>query len=98
MVENPLLELFKLIPASDEGLPTLLIAFDEAAKLYTDGMNSRTGSGKELPHTSIRRMFRSLRRHPMWSVFISTNLRTEMFAPSQIYDSSARIVSRSLKM
>ena len=72
-----------------------MIAFDEAAKLYTDGTNSKTGSGKELPYTSIRRMLRGLRRHPLWTIFISTNARIDMFLPSQEHDSSARTVNRS---
>jgi hypothetical protein len=68
-----------------------LIAFDEAANLYTDGIDSGTGSGKELPHTSIRQMLRGLRSHPLWTMFMSTNARIEI-VPSQERDGSARIV------
>ena len=46
----------------------------------------------------IRRLFIAGGRHPMCSIFISNNFRIEMFAPSQKHDSSARTVSRSLKM
>jgi hypothetical protein len=84
----------KLIPASDEGLPTLLIAFDEAAKLYTNGIDSGTGPGNETPYASIRRMLRGLRRHPVWSVFISTNARVDMFLPRKEHG-SARAVDGS---
>jgi len=69
MVENPLLELLKLIPASGEGLPPLIIIFDEGANLCTDGINARIGSGEEQPHTSFRRMMRGLRHTPYGAPF-----------------------------
>jgi len=60
-----------------------------------DGTYSRMGFGKELPYTSIRRMLRGLRRHPLWSIFISTNARIDMFLPSQEHESFARTVNVS---
>jgi len=88
-------------------MPALVIAFDEAANLYTASKLYQATKASELcesnlgrkeqRHTVIRRVLRAMRKRPVWSMFMSTNSRIDSFAPSQENDDSARIVQGKLK-
>ena len=80
-----MLGLLKKSSIAGSSLPPLVLAFDETANL-----NSKTNA-------ALSRVMRSLRRWPVWAVFLSTNSEIGRFAPPQPKDPSARIVRGELK-
>jgi hypothetical protein len=65
----------------------MVLAFDEAHTLFS----SRDQEGGT-PYMSLRRALRGMRKHPIWSVFLSTTGKSNQFAPPPHLDPSDRIL------
>jgi hypothetical protein len=65
----------------------MVLAFDEAHTLFS----SRDREGGT-PYTSLRRALRGMRKHPIWSIFLSTTGKSSQFAPPPHLDPSDRIL------
>jgi hypothetical protein len=71
-----------------------LLGFDEAANLY---FNKGYLDKDDLHHVALRRVLRSLRMYPLWTVFMSTNSKIDLFATAQSKDPSLRVVDGQLR-
>jgi len=65
----------------------MVLAFDEAHTLFSSC--NREGGTR---YTSLRRALRGMRKHPIWSIFLSTTGKSSQFAPPPHLDPSDRIL------
>ncbi|KAF8533047.1 hypothetical protein BDD12DRAFT_529365 [Trichophaea hybrida] len=86
----PLQNLIAKLPKRVDGLPMILVAFDEAANLYPDGLELKKQQTYQT-HNAINRVLRSIIHQPLWVVYMSTQTRIDLFVTRQNEDSSARV-------
>ncbi|KAF8535451.1 hypothetical protein BDD12DRAFT_892981 [Trichophaea hybrida] len=73
-----------------DGLPMILVAFDEAANLYPDGLKLKKQQ-MYLAHNAINRILRSIIHQSLWVVYMSTQTRIDLIITRQNENSSARV-------
>ncbi|KAF8535758.1 hypothetical protein BDD12DRAFT_891842 [Trichophaea hybrida] len=86
----PLQKLIARLPKRVDGLPMILVAFDEAANLYPDGLELKKQQTYQT-HNAINRVLRSIICQPLWVVYMSTQTRIDLFVARQNENSSARV-------